>query len=68
MGEITAVRDEPIMADMVAVADTDILTIPLQIFRDVMHIHPPLREALLKQAAERITSTMALIRNHSPPS
>ncbi|GMR00081.1 MAG: hypothetical protein BMS9Abin18_0912 [Zetaproteobacteria bacterium] len=68
MGEITAVRDEPIMADMVAVTDTDILTIPLQIFRDVMHIHPPLREALLKQAAERITSTMALIRSHGASS
>jgi len=63
MGEITAVRDEPIMADMVAVADTDVLTMPLQIFRDVMHIHPPFREELFKQVAERIGSTMALIRN-----
>jgi len=63
MGEITAVRDEPIMADMVAVTDTDVLTVPLQTFRDVMHIHPPLREEFIKQAAERIASTMVLIQD-----
>jgi len=65
MGGTAAVRDEPVMADMVAVADTDVLTIPLQTFRDVMHSHPPLKEALLKQAAERIASTMALVRSQN---
>jgi len=68
MGGTAAVREEPIMADMVAVADTEVLAIPLQIFRDVMNSHPPLREALLKQAAERIANTMALVRNQNTSS
>lgn len=62
IGATAAVRNEAIMADMVAVTDTEVLAVPLQIFLDVMHIHPPLREKLLKQAAKHIASTMARIQ------
>jgi len=63
LGENTAVSNEPVMADMVAVTDTDIVAFPLQVFRDVIRIHPPFREELIRKAADRIASTMILIRD-----
>lgn len=63
IADIAALREESIMADMVTVNDSAILQIPVETFRKVMDANPRIKNHLIESAAERISSTMAYIRN-----
>ncbi len=62
IGEMSALREEAMPADMVSVSDTRILQIPLNTFREVMSKNPGVKTKIIESAAEKVASTMIRIR------
>ncbi|HKI62717.1 MAG TPA: cyclic nucleotide-binding domain-containing protein [Mariprofundaceae bacterium] len=68
IGEIAAVRDEAVPADMVTVTDTIILQIPMKVFQKAMANNPRVKNKLMDSAADRMASTMIRIRKQAKQS
>jgi len=62
IGEMSALREEAMAADMVTVSDTRILQIPIDTFREAMAKNPRLKNKMIESAAEKVASTMIHIR------
>jgi len=62
IGEIGALREESVPADMVTVTDTMILQISMKTFQKAMANNPRVKNKLIDSAADRLASTMVRIR------
>jgi len=61
IGEMGALRDEAMPADMVTVTDTYILQIPMKVFQRAMIDNPRVKNKLMDSAADKVMNTMMRI-------